>query len=105
MSQSLSEAVYSRTGIPRNLHLSTRQRSSVAFALTAGCRKFHLSTHLAGALHRDCMTAAIAAAAASAGPRTEGSVAAAFALLLHHRPDLLCNPLPADHDTDIPDES
>ncbi|XP_077550714.1 uncharacterized protein LOC144163938 [Haemaphysalis longicornis] len=57
------------------------------------------------ALHRDCMTAAIAAASASAGPRTEDSVAAAFALLLHHRPDLLRNPLPADHVIDMPDES
>ncbi|XP_077548069.1 activity-regulated cytoskeleton-associated protein-like [Haemaphysalis longicornis] len=57
------------------------------------------------ALHRDCMTAAIAAASASAGPRTEDSVAAAFALLLHHRPDLLRDPLPADHVIDMPDES
>ncbi|KAH9372311.1 hypothetical protein HPB48_000222 [Haemaphysalis longicornis] len=71
------------------------------------CRvpQIHLPTHLAGALHRDCMTAAIAAASASAGPRTEDSVAAAFALLLHHRPDLLRDPLPADHVIDMPDES
>ncbi|KAH9371075.1 hypothetical protein HPB48_013174 [Haemaphysalis longicornis] len=71
------------------------------------CRvpQIHVPTHLAGALHRDCMTAAIAAASASAGPRTEDSVAAAFALLLHHRPDLLRDPLPADHVIDMPDES
>lgn len=71
------------------------------------CRvpQIHLPTHLAGALHRDRMTAAIAAASASTGPQTEDSVAAAFALLLQHRPDLLRNPLPADHVTDMPDES
>ncbi|KAH9379122.1 hypothetical protein HPB48_019887 [Haemaphysalis longicornis] len=57
------------------------------------------------ALHRDCMTAAIAAASASAGPRTEDSVTAAFALLLHHRLDLLRDPLPGEHVIDMPDES
>ncbi|KAH9379864.1 hypothetical protein HPB48_000859 [Haemaphysalis longicornis] len=45
------------------------------------CRvpQIHVPTHLAGALHRDCMTAAIGAASASAGLRTEDSVAAASA--------------------------
>ncbi|KAH9378183.1 hypothetical protein HPB48_003578 [Haemaphysalis longicornis] len=62
ISQSLSGAVTLGSDIPRNLHPSIRQRSSVAFALTAGV-----------GLRRT---------------RTEDSVAAAFALLLHHRPDL-----------------
>ncbi|KAH9372389.1 hypothetical protein HPB48_006681 [Haemaphysalis longicornis] len=71
------------------------------------CRvtQIHLPEHLAGALHRDRMTAATAAASASAGPQTEDSVAAACALRLQHRPDLLRNPLPADHVIDMPDES
>ncbi|KAH9379435.1 hypothetical protein HPB48_016862 [Haemaphysalis longicornis] len=71
------------------------------------CRvpQIHVPTHLTGSLDRDCMTATIAASSASAGPRTEDSVAGAFALLLHHRPDLLHDPLPADHVIDMPDES
>ncbi|KAH9382792.1 hypothetical protein HPB48_023354 [Haemaphysalis longicornis] len=105
ISQSLSGAVYSRIDIPRNLHPSIRQRSSVAFALTAGCRKSMCPRTWQVLCTVTCMTAAIAAASASAGPRTEDSVAAAFALLLHHRPDLLRDPLPADHVIDMPDES
>ncbi|XP_077547981.1 uncharacterized protein LOC144160620 [Haemaphysalis longicornis] len=85
----------------RDTYETSPQRSPQPRTAAAGLN----SPRARGALHRDCMAAAIAAASASAGPRTEDSVAAAFALLLHHRPDLLHDPLPANHVIDMPDES